>query len=518
MNICLINPPRLLQKYLETLKSTPPLGLAYIAGTLQRLGHNITVIDAMAEDPHNTFPFSEDIVVNGLSYENIIKRIPKDTQLIGHHFMFSNNWLLFRQLTDVLGEAFPGVLQVAGGEHVTAVPHLCLSQAKHLDVCVLGEGEETIEDLIKAIELGQGFSGVNGIMYREKNGEIVTTAPRTRIRKLDEIAPPGWNLFPMELYKEHKMSYGVINDGESTLPVLATRGCPYECTFCSSPNMWGTRYNMRKASEVADEIQYLSKTYGIKNFDFYDLTAIINKHWIIEFSKELINRKLNITWQIPGGTRSEVIDFEVATYLYNSGCRNITYAPESGSERMLAVIKKKVAIPNMLKSMSQSYKAGLNIKLNMIIGFPDDTHLDIWKTAWFLVKCSWYGAHDMYPAVFSPYPGSELFERLRNEKQVDPTNDQYFINLVFLDTFSKTVIYCKGISRRSIYLYQMLLFVVFYGSNYLFRPWRPFVSIKNVLTGTLESKAEYQARSWLERIVKLQSKPAKVQRNMEVEV
>ncbi len=112
--------------------------------------------------------------------------------------------------------------------------------------------------------------------------------------------------------------------------MLATRGCPYSCTFCSSPDMWTTRYYARSPASVVDEIADYVERYGISNVDFEDLTAFINRDWILAFCAELVRRDLHISYQLPSGTRSEALDAEVLAPLWRSGCRNLTYAPESG--------------------------------------------------------------------------------------------------------------------------------------------------------------------------------------------
>ena len=220
------------------------------------------------------------------------------------------------------------------------------------------------------------------------------------------------------------------------------------------------------------------------------MTAIIKKDWIIEFAKELINRELNITWQIPAGTRSEAIDQEVAKYLYTSGCTNITYAPESGSVSVLKAIKKKVSLPAMLRSIQYSNKEKMNIKINVIIGFPDETHKDIRATIRFLIKASWYGAHDMSPSVFSPYPGSELFDRLLAEGKIQMENDAYFYQIIYVDTFFNNYFYNSKINKFQMRFYHLSYLFVFYSSNFLFHPLRAIKTIRNLLTKKYESRAE----------------------------
>jgi radical SAM superfamily enzyme YgiQ (UPF0313 family) len=190
----------------------------------------------------------------------------------------------------------------------------------------------------------------------------------------------------------------------------------------------------------------------------------------------------------------------VAIWLYKSGCRNITYAPESGSPLILREIKKKVKLKNILESIASSKRAGLNIKLNMIIGFPEEHHSHIWETFFFLIKASYYGAHDAIPAIFSPYPGSELFARLTESGEIDPENDDYFRNLVYYDSLTSNWIYNHNINAHWIRLYQIFLTLGFYISNYIFRPIRFFVTIRNLIKQKAESRAEDTLLDFLRRL------------------
>ena len=154
------------------------------------------------------------------------------------------------------------------------------------------------------------------------------------------------------------------------MPMMASRGCPYQCTFCSNPSMWTTRWIPRDPDLLLDEMQFYQKKYGAENFDFYDLTAIVKKSWIVDFCRKIEERGLSFTWQLPSGTRTEAIDGEVASLLYRSGCRNMSYSPESGSPAVLRRIKKKIHPDSVIGSISEATKNGMNIKCNIIFGFP----------------------------------------------------------------------------------------------------------------------------------------------------
>lgn len=486
MNICLIKPPILHKGASFALMPTPPLGLAFIAGALKAQGHHIHVVDASAEGAGEINHFRAEIYVFGLPKEQIVDLIPEDADCICFSFMFTNNWLYGREVVHAVRERFPDAILIAGGEHATAAPKFCLDQSP-LDFIVLGEGEETIVELIDVLERNGDIDTVAGIAY-QRNGEFVQRKNRKRITKVSDIPWPAWENFPLDKYFANRMTHGVYRG--NTLPVMATRGCPYTCTFCSNPLMWGKAYEMRDPKEFVDELEFLHKTYSVVNFDFYDLTAMMVKEWIIEMCNEIVARGMKINYQLPSGTRAEVIDFEVAQALYQSGCINITYAPESGAPGVLHAVKKQVNIKEMLQSIKYANKAGMIIHLNMILGFPNDTHKDLWQTIWFLVRCSWYGAHDMAPAVFTPYPGSTLYNRLVKQGKLDLYDDNSIIEIIESYDLWPSRVYNEQMSETALKIYIFLFTLAFYGSNYIFRPNRLFKTIRNLITSKHESRLE----------------------------
>lgn len=486
LNVCLIKPAILHKNASFALMPTAPLGLAYIAGAIKQAGHVVSVVDASAEGLNQVEQFKDEIYLYGLSNQQIIDRIPIQVDVICLGLMFTNNWLSSRELIKDLRTRFPKAVIIGGGEHATAAPELCLRQAP-MNYIVLGEGETTIVHLLEQIENRGEIDKVSGIAYL-KDDKLLKTSLRKRIKEIEKIPWPAWELFPLQLYFDQKMSHGVYRG--RTLPVMATRGCPYTCTFCSNPQMWGRKYEMRPPSDFVDELQYLADNYGVKNFDLYDLTAIIFKKWIVEMCQEIIDRGLDITYQLPSGTRAEAIDFEVAELLFKSGCKNITYAPESGSKKVLRQVKKKVKLNKMLDSIRFSSKAGINVHLNMIIGFPDDTHRDYFETLWFLLKCSWHGANDMGMAIFTPYPGSELYDELTAEGKVNIFEDDSIIEIINSYDLWPNKVYCNHIGETTVKLYILMALVFFYATNYIFRPIRLYRTLRNIVTKQHESRLE----------------------------
>ena len=493
--IVLIRPPCLVSTgAIAAGLLTPPIALAYLAGSVRNNGHEVSIIDAIGLDPEKKTYLRDKLYLVGISFSDILNLIPEDADLIGISGMFSYEWIELRPLVNKIGKKFKDKYFIAGGEHFTAVPEICLEQCKDLDAIALGEGEETIVEIANAIDSNSSWLNIAGLVVRD-NDKFVKTDKRKRLIKLDEIPKPAWDLVPLNNYLDLKLSVGV--DRGRTIPMLASRGCPFQCTFCSSPSMWGTRWVSRDVKLLVDEIEEYIKKYNIDAVDFYDLTAIVKKSWIIEFCNEIISRNLNFTWQLPSGTRSEAIDDDVTPLLYKSGCRNLVYAPESGSERMLVSIKKKVKLSRMTKSLKSSLKAGMNIKINIIIGFPDETHKDVFITFWYLIKMSFIGVHDVSMGVFAPYPGSEIYDDLIRKGKIKHDED-YWDKLAYVDlSFAKS--YCENISSKSLLFYNWLGYFLFYVSNYIFRPIRLYTTLKNLVTNKHESKGEMALAQFIKR-------------------
>ncbi|MBM3465787.1 MAG: B12-binding domain-containing radical SAM protein [Armatimonadetes bacterium] len=275
--------------------------------------------------------------------------------------------------------------------------------------------------------------------------------------------------------------------------MIATRGCPYQCTFCSSPQMWTTRYVTRNPREVVDEIADYVARYGVTNVDFCDLTALVKREWILEFCRLLEASGLEITWQLPVGTRSEALDEEVLRAVYRTGCSNVTYAPESGSPRMLKNIKKRVHLSRLLDSLRAASRLGVVTRINTIIGHPDETRADILQTFRFVLQCALAGCRDLAVNIFAPYPGSEDFDRLVREGEITEIVPDYYFHLSRAGRGPRTFNPRMETGELTVWLYAML--VAFYAVSYLSRPRRFLDVLASVLTGREESQVDQLIRT-----------------------
>ena len=473
--VCLIQPSTLTSADAYGLDVVPPLGLAYIASALKAAGHYVTFVDGVGEalERYGRATGFDGLLVHGLPIDEVVARIDPHAHVIGVSSMFSNQWLFIRDLLLAIRAKYPEKLVVMGGEHVTACADYIIESCGAVDVCVLGEGEETIAELVDAYRSGRSFAGIAGIVFRQ-DGKAVRTPKRGRIRAIDDIPEPDWSVVPIERYIDHGITYGA-NLGRS-IPLLASRGCPFQCTFCSSPQMWTTLWQARKPELVVAEMKKYKTRYNVTNFDFYDLTAIVRKQWIADFCKLLIKENLNVTWQLASGTRSEAIDSEITPLLYEAGCRLVIYAPESGSPEELKRIKKKVKLDRMITSMRDAHRAGIETKANMIFGMLGMTWRDVLNSYLFIARMAVIGVTNVAGYPFSPYPGSEDFAKLVANGRAK-LSDEYFLGLLMLcrNLHTKnTVSYNERFGSRSLALICSGAFLLFYGVSFAVRPWRPF--------------------------------------------
>lgn len=481
--VTLIKPPNVLAMSSLSFNNTiPPLGLAYISASAKAAGHTVTVIDAPGEGIDRFEPLHHELFdslfTHGLSLDEVVDRIDPESRVVGITNMFLHEWPLVRELVRLVRVRYPSVTIVLGGETPTAFWWKMLEDSPELDVCVLGEGEATFEELLATLEAGGPLEGVASIAFRGPDGPMKSTACRKRIRDIDELPWPDWESFQLEAYLANDYSSGVKR-GRS-IPMLSSRGCPFQCTFCSSPGMWTTRYVTRKPELVATEIEHYRSRYQVDNIDFLDLTSMLTKRWIVRFVEVLESRGIRMTWQLPSGTRSEALDAESLGALARSGCRNISYSPETGSTRLIQIIKKRAKLPVLTASVRAAVEAGVATNVDFILGLPSERWSDVWATYKYIVRLALAGAHSIAVMVFHPYPGSELFAELHRTGKIILDDEYYFGSL--LRSARTRVSYSAIMGSKLLVLMQLVLLFTFYGLSYLVRPWRVVQMAYRLLT------------------------------------
>ena len=458
--VCLIRAPTVETFRFATTSITPPLGLAFIAGALESAGEQVMFIDAVAEAPETFRRYFKGYLL-GLPYEEIAQRVPADAKLIGISVIFTHEWPSAVRLIDVIKARHPDARIVLGGEHITSMPEFCL-RTSGADFLVLGEGEETVVELVRALDGKTSLDEVDGIAFRSGD-EVVVNPRRARTLAVDDIAWPAWHHVDLDTYNERRWMGGMFTSTKS-VPILATRGCPYQCTYCSSPNMWTPRWIPRDPAKVADEIQYYYEHLGARNFPFQDLTAIVRRQWIIDFCNELLDRNLDITWQLPSGTRSEAIDEEVAELLRRTGMINMAYAPESGSAETRELVKKRMNEDRLFESIRAAVVSELNVSVFIVVGFPHDTEAQLRENLPFLDKLAEIGITDIAIAFYMALPGTQIFNSLYDSGKIK-IDETYFRHILASTSLWSTSTYCEELSNIQLTMWKFRLFRRFYSQR-----------------------------------------------------
>jgi hypothetical protein len=226
--------------------------------------------------------------------------------------------------------------------------------------------------------------------------------------------------------------------------------------------MWTPKWIPRDPRRVVDEIEGYARALGVRNFPFQDLTAIIRKDWIVSFCRELLSRNLDITWQLPSGTRSEAIDDEVAALLKESGMINMSYAPESGSDETRKLVKKRMKADRLFESIRAAVDAGLNVSCFLVVGFPHDTEADMAANLPFVDRLAEVGVADCSCGFYMALPGTELFDSLYEAGKIR-LDRPYFRHILSSLQLVATQSYCEALGVWGLTKWKGRILKRFYG-------------------------------------------------------
>jgi radical SAM superfamily enzyme YgiQ (UPF0313 family) len=485
---------------LSYFEGAPPLGLAYVAAAAREADHDIFVLDALGEgtDRYSFFPSSKgDLLVQGLSTDEIVERLPADLDVLGIGNLFLHELRFLQNLLPRLRARLPQAALILGGENASGMSEDVLEIITEVTGCITGEGEEAFVALLEVLEKGEGLETAPSLTYRV-DGVPRRNARAPRVRDIDQLPWPAWDLFPVQKYLEAGIRSGV-NRGRS-MPILTSRGCPYTCAFCSSPEMWGTSYVSRSPARVVDEIESLIRRYGITNVDLRDLTAMLKKSWIRAFHAEVKSRNVEFTWQIPQGMRSEVLDAETLRLLHETGCRNLGYALESVSAPIITRMRKKVVPERLMRSVREAVDLHIRLDVFFIIGYPGETVWDHLAYLRSIVRLAVMGVDAVSVMQFNPYPGSSDYFGFRKDGKIDFGDDNYVYSSLFR-TLGQNPSTRSAFSDRYLNAFLLVCQLSFWGLQFLVRPWRLLRSAWNVLRSREETVLDQflvvKMRQWL---------------------
>ena len=270
--------------------------------------------------------------------------------------------------------ALPHAHIVMGGPHATFFPEHMLANPA-VDTVVLGEGEETIVELVERLALGGDLSDIPGLALRSR-GAVVRTPARQRTTDLDGLAFPAYDAFDLSLYKSPEIP-GQYQSLTGT-HLLSSRGCPFRCGFCSVNRFFEGRWAKRSPGNVADEVQRLIEDLNVRHIYFSDDLFTLDRQRIVDLCRELEERKLHFVWMAE--TRVDLVDEELLILMRRAGCYRIYYGVESGSPRVLKAANKGFTVQDVRQAFALTHRAGMEPCCFLMVGNPGETPDTIGET------------------------------------------------------------------------------------------------------------------------------------------
>jgi anaerobic magnesium-protoporphyrin IX monomethyl ester cyclase len=411
--VLLIEPP--FHRFMNFHRHYFPLGLAYIAAVLGKY-HDVLIYDA--ERCSTTIPkkYSEMIedykyYLSGLSnnshpiWNEILETVKKaDPDIVGISALSVKVPTVIR-IIQIIKEFNDNIRVIIGGEHATVSPDEFLKNGA--DLIVRGEGEMIMLELVNSMEAGQCVKDISGISFMENN--IIYNNPRRQlIENLDSLPfPEREKFFNSQGYRP--VDFGLI---------MGSRGCVYDCHFCSNRNIWGNQARIRSVESVIKEIELVKNKFGTKYFSFRDYSFTYRRKWVVDFCHALKNRNLDIEWECL--TRCDIIDNYLVRLMMELGCINFRIGIESGSEKMLKFMNKGITIPvitNAAKILNDNKTFWSSY---FIFGLPDETKSDIYETLALIERID---PSFVSMSRFTPLPGTYFYDYLiKNGKLTEPIN------------------------------------------------------------------------------------------------
>jgi anaerobic magnesium-protoporphyrin IX monomethyl ester cyclase len=427
MKILLIDPP---YERLMGIKSSTayPLGLAYITSLLISKGYDSLYLNLdYDENLPLSNPFSRKFNIE--SFQTYLSNVTNND----HRVWSEAKLFISRVKPDVVGissitikmpsvirlanivkECNPEALVVVGGHHAQLFPKEILQNINAIDLIVKGEGEETFLEIVEIRNnipslskflSNKSLSFISGIYFRDENGNISETEERLLIDNLDDLP-----------YPENAI-YIKSNQHSQVTPInyiISSRGCPFNCKYCATNNIWKRKIRYRSVNNVIAEIQMRINNQNDYYFYFYDDCFTLNRQWLKEFSQMLIINKLKINWSCI--TSPSLVDEEIFKDIVEAGCKKINIAIESGSERILRHCNKNINLDYVRTVFHLAKKYNLSTTAYIMLGFPTETEEDIRKTQSIIreLKPNW-----VYANVLIPLPGTDYFNWVVKNKLID---------------------------------------------------------------------------------------------------
>ncbi|MGZ7096269.1 MAG: B12-binding domain-containing radical SAM protein [Methanobacterium sp.] len=372
----------------------PPLNLMYLASALEKESVSVKIID---DDLYQ------------LGHEKIASLVSKiDPLVVGITATTATIKIALNYIKEAKS-LLPNILTVIGGPHPTFMPVETLKEEDSLDTVVMGEGEETIVDVVTNFEKNglNYLSEVRGISYRDDD-KIRQNLPRPLIKNLDEIPFPARHLIPFKEYKTSKNQAGGI---------ITSRGCVFSCNYCSSSLIMGKKYRSRSPGNVVDELEELTEKYNIREIAFLDDIFMLNKRRARAIAEEIHDRNIDLSFVT--SSRVDTVERDLLKCLKDVGMSTLYCGVESGSQRVLDLMGKGITLKHAEDAIKAAKDVDVDVMGSFILGYPGETSEEMDQTIDFAIKLD--PDYSQF-SILTPFPGTPLYYELK-EKGLLETED-----------------------------------------------------------------------------------------------
>lgn len=359
----------------------PPLNLAYLAATVENLGHKVRIIDGEVENMS-----LDEMIEETEGFEPDFIAITAATPFF--HIVCS--------LAKGLKQRISEIPIMIGGPHITVLKEEAFYP--FFDYAFIGEAEESLPLFLEQYEKGEDISEIKGILFREK-GKIRFSGEAAPIYDIDSLSFPARHLLKMNKYK-----IGTLQGIKNFTSIMTTRGCPFRCIFCST-KVFGNRVRKRSPKLVVKEIKSVKERYNIKHFMFLDDDLTLDKNHILNICDLIEKEKLEITFE--GSTRANLVDEEVISKMAKAGLIRLSFGLESVDENIRRIMRKEVPLKSYITANKLTNKYDIETLNSCMIGLPGETKETVRKTLAFLRQSREIKQANISIAV--PYPGTELY-------------------------------------------------------------------------------------------------------------
>jgi anaerobic magnesium-protoporphyrin IX monomethyl ester cyclase len=413
MKVLLINPPQIFYPSSDAPAGNLPLGLMYIAAVLDKAGYKVEILDAFMTGA--SFQKVGEMLEVGMPYDRIRDEVQRrKPDIVGIANPFTSQTDNAVRVANLVKAVNPAILTVVGGPHVTVVPAEFLEEARSVDVAVIGEGEYTMLDIASLFEGHKDLSTVQGIAYRKGNA-VVVNSPRTAIKNLDELPYPAYHLVDMEQYLNPKnIEYRSFKN--RALSMITSRGCPFNCCFCSVHLHMGKMFRAHSADYVVNHIEHVVSKYRVKTIFFEDDNLTFDLKRFEAICDRIIEKGIKFAWETPNGIRADFLTFSLLKKMKKSGCQSVFFGIESGDQYVLDnIIGKSLKLKDVIKVAKMCKEIGLKTGAFYIIGFPCEKKENMLKTVNLALRLKRDFDVGMHLFFATPSYGTRLYEECKQK-------------------------------------------------------------------------------------------------------